>query len=383
MRVARVHLRTAALAVLALDAGCAAEAARPASALEPRAQGLVYGDDDRVEYYAVSDPWLRERVAQSTVALVDQRLLTEDGAGSVRFAGDSYGELNGLCPGEPFAEQPSLAQCSGVLIDRDLVLTAAHCLREIPCEQWRAVFGFHYRAPSQLNELRSSDVYACSEVVAMDYTWAPEGGADYAILALDRPVDEPRRPAPLAQDGRSTQRGQRMIAIGHGAGIPAKIDAGGRVTEARAATLDFFVANLDGFAGGSGSGVYDEQGNLRGVLASGGDDYEETAEGCRRVRRLPAEPEQAQEKVTYLARALDGLCEADPERASLCATTPGASCNVVSPVARPAAPAAMCWAVACFGWLLTLAARRQSRRARRARRHHAAVSHSHASAAMP
>ena len=60
----------------------------------------------------------------------------------------------------PFSDQPSSAQCSGVLIDDDLVLTAAHCLRALPCEEWRLVFGFYYIAPGVLNAIRSEDVFS-------------------------------------------------------------------------------------------------------------------------------------------------------------------------------------------------------------------------------
>src|SRR3569832_2259011 len=83
-------------------------------------QALVYGADDRIDYYESSDPRARELVAETTIAMVDRRLLTIDAEGGVSAAPDSSGELYDLCPDEPFVQQPSLAQCSAVLIGDDL-----------------------------------------------------------------------------------------------------------------------------------------------------------------------------------------------------------------------------------------------------------------------
>lgn len=47
---------------------------------------------------------------------------------------------------------------------------------------------------------------------------------------------------------------------GLGRGIPFKIDNGGSLRDARASTLDCFVATTDTFAGNSGSAVYETSG---------------------------------------------------------------------------------------------------------------------------
>src|SRR6185295_19405912 len=106
----------------------------------------------------------RDRLARSTVAFVNATLVKIAKNGDVELETTPYGELYDLCPGEAFSEQPSVAQCSGALIDRDLVLTAAHCIRQIACQDWKLVFGFYYDEPDHLHPIDRSDVYDCKQV---------------------------------------------------------------------------------------------------------------------------------------------------------------------------------------------------------------------------
>src|SRR5437868_7000676 len=110
------HLRGCALAAaLSLSIlGCAAEA-------EPvrEAKGsIVYGSDDRKEYFAVADPAARATMSESMVAVVSKSSVRSSEKG---FAIDapSWKALDDLCPGEPFADQPAAAFCTGVLVDWD------------------------------------------------------------------------------------------------------------------------------------------------------------------------------------------------------------------------------------------------------------------------
>lgn len=329
MLALRAVCRTMAGALLAATASCAADAS-PSTG--ERSSALIYGEDDRRDYFDVTSEPLRELLARSTVAFVDRSLVESDASGSVRIAAPSYGESQGVCAGEPFADQPSAAQCSGVLIARDLVLTAAHCVRRVACSDWRLVFGFYQEAPEQLRPLRESDVYACAEVASMSY--ARSGSAtevDHAVVVLDRPVDDERQPVTPDLLDEPMRVGEPIAVIGHPAGLPGKVDGGGRVADVRADSLDYFLATSDTFDGSSGSGVYDADHKLRGLLARGGDDYEASLIGeCRRVRREPDDLSVAEEKVTYLARALDGLCASQYRRAELCGPTVGSGCSVAA-----------------------------------------------------
>jgi hypothetical protein len=319
--------------VLAAAFGCTVEVdALPSASRSP----LVYGRDDRLDYYALPDHALRERMARSTLAFVDRERVTVSADGAVELAAAPYDELYRLCPGARFEQQPSAAQCSGVLIAPDLVLTAAHCVRRVACSDWRLVFGYYYDAPDQLHPLHADDVFACAEVASEDYSRAGSATeTDYAIVVLDRPVDDAREPAVPHLADEPMHVGEPLTVIGHGAGLPAKADSGGRVADARADALDHFLATTDTFDGSSGSGVYDAEGVLRGVLSRGGDDYETGALGnCRRLRQLSDELPRAEEKVTYIARALDGLCESPFRDAALCGGSAAPGCSATGRGAR-------------------------------------------------
>jgi hypothetical protein len=80
----------------------------------------------------------------------------------------SLAEANDLCEGEPFADQPSAAVCSGLLVDADLVLTAGHCARMLPCAEMRIVTGFFYREDGELARPSDDDVHECAEVLASE-----------------------------------------------------------------------------------------------------------------------------------------------------------------------------------------------------------------------
>jgi V8-like Glu-specific endopeptidase len=303
--------------LLTLASACGAPESAPEVAV--RAEAVVYGGDDRQDYFAHPDAAMRALGASSSAALVDGRLLEAMPDGRVRVPLEPFGELYGLCEGERFAEQPSLAHCSGTLVAEDLVLTSAHCLDVVPCAQLGLVFGFLYEDAGELAELTDADVYACSEVVTQARTDARGRAVDHAWIRLDRPVASHLRPAAVFSGDAPLERGQALTVIGFSAGLPMKIDSGAQVVDGRDGALDFFRATSDTFHGSSGSGVFDGEGRLRGVLARGAEDWLRAGDGCMTARSDSNDVIDQREEATYVARALDGLCESSAGDAGLCA----------------------------------------------------------------
>lgn len=279
---------------------------------------VVYGIDDRTEVYAHPDPALRALARNAIVALVRPGELDESDPRNVRPIGDTLREARDLCESERFLDQPTIANCSGTLVGHDLIVTAGHCVDDLrDCQRYRYVFDFFYESADTLATIDAdTDVYQCRELVAR----VEDGSTDYAFVRLDRPVTG-RIPASVRTMPGPVALDTPLTVIGFGSGLPAKIDDGGKVLDARASRLDYFEGNLDTFGGNSGSGVFIGT-DWAGILVRGEGDYE--AEGdCSVVRVLPEEPAEGDdEDCTYGTTAIAGLCATDFV-SDLCGDTEG------------------------------------------------------------
>ncbi|MCP4504357.1 MAG: S46 family peptidase [Deltaproteobacteria bacterium] len=103
-----------------------------------------------------------------------------------------------------------------------------------------------------------------------------------------------------------------------GSGIPAKLDDGGRIVATRG-LRDYFHATTDSFGGNSGSGVFNADGEVLGILVRGEPDYEISG-SCYVVSELP-EAVNSAEGVTQVQRAVDDLCASGWPSERLCLTS--------------------------------------------------------------
>jgi V8-like Glu-specific endopeptidase len=267
----------------------------------------VYGTDGRTDYYASTDATWRQIVQSSTVALIDRSGVSVRDPNNVQVSGSTLVE-QGICSTERFADQLSAASCSGVLIDDDLVLTAGHCAENLTmCRSYSYVFRFYMEAEGRVATITSEDVFTCAELVTQRST----DDRDYAVIRLDRAATPRHQHVTVQRTAEALATGQSLILIGFPSGLPAKIDTGGKVVNARRSTLDYFIATVDSFSGNSGSSIFDAQGRVVGTLTSGQEDYIDRG-SCAVVNRLADDGSQGGETAMYAFRAIQALCAVRP-----------------------------------------------------------------------
>lgn len=245
----------------------------------------IYGADDRVEEYEVTNPSILA-AGSATAVLIPRSNLVDVGDGTFQLNAQSFAWWyrwlnpldtgNALCDDEPFRDQPSAGMCTAVLVTADLVATAGHCVACDRASDVAVVFDFVMEdALTPTPTLRADQVYWIEEVV--DYQ---VGYPDWGLIRLDRRVPD-RTPLPLRRAGRVSD-GQPLLVIGHPWGIPRKYAAGATVRQNTEPT--FFQANLDTYQGNSGSPVINlDSMEVEGILCRGMEEFvEDVASGCDR-----------------------------------------------------------------------------------------------------
>jgi V8-like Glu-specific endopeptidase len=282
---------------------------------------IVYGMDDRIESFEGDDPALIAIAQRNTVAIMTDDVLSI-GASHVGINAPNLGESHGLCADQRFADQPSGAICSGLLLDAHTLLTASHCVRGLTCERMRFLRGYYYHSEGALEPLTPSDIYRCKSVLTQQLSaTASAERVDYALVELDRAVTGRLEAIEFRPRAEALSAGEPVTLVGFPGGVPLKLDRGGVVTDPRQATLDYFITNSDSFHGSSGSPVFDAADRLIGIQGRGDDDYMPSADGCNVVAQVSDDPALAHEQATYAFRAHEGLCDAQPD-AALCCTQP-------------------------------------------------------------
>lgn len=293
--------RGAYACALVAASALACERAAPWASIGRNGQSLIYGADDRVE----ASPSLANG---AIVALIRRSALPYLGdAGSEA----SFGAVHGLCPGERFERQPALAECTGVLIAPDLVVTAAHCLDQVAsCRDYVYVRNYYLEADAGVPALDGLEPLECNApLIRVDTSILDEQDLDFAVLELAEPARAFQTPA---QRRGLPRLGEAVLSIGTSGGLPVKATSG-VVSSVRSEAGDYFEFTGDLFVGGSGSGVFDGAGALLGIHVRGGSDFEPTPEGCRRVRRVPDVGGEDRERANALGPILDAVCELRPE----------------------------------------------------------------------
>lgn len=241
-----------------------------------RGEAVIYGEDTRQEI-TPNDKFAS--LAAATANLVEGYNLRIDAAGIATFPVKTLGNTYPLCKEELFLDQPQLGFCSGVLIAPNQVLTAGHCLpRGGSCKDIRFHFGWTTNDAAKSNVIKT--LYSCTAVVQTELN--TRKGLDYAILQLDREVVGVK---PVKISTSKITVGDAVLSLSYPLGLPLKSDIG---TVINSNSLgETFKVEVDTFSGSSGSPLFNQRGELLGILSSGAEDILEddiyrvrTSGGC-------------------------------------------------------------------------------------------------------
>ncbi len=237
---------------------------------------VVDGEDSRSEVSLEKDEQ-RLKVFSASPAVFTTKNLTLKQK-SYRLAGRLLGEKKQLCPGEKFSEQLSAARCTSVLIGKKIVLTAGHCIPDqAKCDATSLIFGWKGKS----DRAEKANVYSCKRWLGGSSSDGSLNGKDFAIVELDREV---KGVDPVRLDFAALQSGEQIYTIGYPNGLSAKVSEG-KITFS-SEFLANATAEIDGFTGNSGGGIFGLDHKLKAIYVHGEVDYELDAKrSCNVVKK--------------------------------------------------------------------------------------------------
>lgn len=209
------------------------------------------GTGIRMEVYQVACPHI-QRNAKAVVSIWMKDSIEANGDISF-LQHKQFGKSFHLCPGEPYYFQPVARGrlCTGFLVGKDVIATAAHCVDQTNLKNLRFVFGYRINEDGfPCTELSADDIYSGTGIIQRVYD--PMGsGVDWALVKIDREVGN-RRPLTLATGDINPDT--PVYVLGHPRGLPLKYVADEPVKDVEPA---YFSADLSVYGGNSGSPVFD------------------------------------------------------------------------------------------------------------------------------
>lgn len=236
-------------------------------------QKAIYLLDDRKEVREIlTDASLRKSAGAVVSLFHFSRIAPLPDGKNSKIVKKMYGTEFRLCDTERFYTQPCSAFCSGVLVAPDVVATAGHCIDTAskgtpPVKDIRFVFGYWIRDQENAELVVSNDEIYSGKLFKRVYT---PSNQDWALVKLDKPVTN-HEPVPIRRTAKISDT-EDVYVIGHPCGLPAKF-ADGAIVRSNS-DKDFFVANLDTYAGNSGSPVFNRHTHeVEGLLVRGEKDF--------------------------------------------------------------------------------------------------------------
>jgi S1-C subfamily serine protease len=235
----------------------------------------LYKGDDRKDVYQLSNSNhedMYRKLVNSTVILTTKNQINKNTSGSWDLYVNAF-RHKGLppCSQERFGNQKTGGFCSGFLVGKDVIITAGHCGKtEDDIQNTVYIFGFQATSETDTGttSFHDNQVYFGKELIAHDLS----DTGDFAIVRVDRPVTSPDAEALTFSTSDNPTIGSNLGVIGYPSGLPVKIAFGDETILIRDKD-PWLISNLDTYGGNSGSAVFNNHGQVVGILVSGAKDY--------------------------------------------------------------------------------------------------------------
>lgn len=238
-------------------------------------------------------------------------------------------------PNLPFKDEPAPGRGTGFLVRKNLFATAGHCVCKRGTEEldldWikkmRIVFDFHINDKG-ICQQEFSKIYKID--LNREIAWKM-GTSDWALFHLTKDVED-RKPLMIEEKKTQLKSKDAVYMLGHPSGLPLKYTHSGKIKDVT--HREFFTAQLDAFAGNSGSPIFDAiTHKVIGILVNGQPDYsldakkqiitahhvtqveikEKGYEGCQRISSINELIEAMDKNTINLSRLLQSAFHTVPK----------------------------------------------------------------------
>lgn len=226
-------------------------------------KATVFEEDDRIEYFQM--PNFLQDLSQASVAIIPKDRLVKEGD-IFKVKATPLQEYMNFCQESAFSEQYLLANCSGILIDSDKILTAAHCLQnKTDLANYYAVF--NYKKYSQFQTeitFAASDVFEMAEYLFFEFDKSFKTMMDLTVIRLARKATY----KPAKVNTRFPPKAEPVSVMGYPLGIYMKF-ADNSAIKATNRKQNSFQYELDTFSVNSGSPIFNADYEVIGIHVRG------------------------------------------------------------------------------------------------------------------
>lgn len=229
----------------------------------------IYGEDNRILARELNSqsPYQLSILAQ----IPDYRITNSKTKGILSIKTKSLKDGLNFCESEKFLDEPIVSSCTAFLIQKDVILTAGHCVKDkFDCKKQTWVFDYTNSADNlfqnfEISFLESKSV-KCIELISH----AVNQKSDYAIIKINKKIED--RPFLKLNQAQKTSTNASFFMLGHPLGMPLIQTDQIQIRENHLEHV--FKTNADSFSGNSGSPLINlETGLVEGILIRGDEDY--------------------------------------------------------------------------------------------------------------